>query len=217
MIAMPLLALFIDVGTATPLVAFMGFSISLMILLRHWKAAYIEGLWRLILFCLLGIPLGLYFLKYADERIIKLCLAIVIILFSMLNLLKINKFALKNEKAAWIFGLISGALGGAYNTNGPPVIIYGRLRNWEAQNFRAILQTVFLPTNLFIIIGQGAAGFWTANVLKLFVISLPSLILGTLAGALINRKTKSGQFKAAVDILLIVIGIVLIANTIFTK
>lgn len=214
---MPLLALFIDVGTATPLVAFMGFSISLMILLRHWKAAYIEGLWRLILFCLLGIPLGLYFLKYADERIIKLCLAIVIILFSMLNLLKINKFALKNEKAAWIFGLISGALGGAYNTNGPPVIIYGRLRNWEAQNFRAILQTVFLPTNLFIIIGQGAAGFWTANVLKLFVISLPSLILGTLAGALINRKTKSGQFKAAVDILLIVIGIVLIANTIFTK
>lgn len=212
---MPLLALFIDVGTATPLVAFMGFSISLMILLRHWKTAYIEGLWVLILFCLIGIPLGLYFLKYTDEKIIKICLAIVIILFSLLNLLKLNKFNLNNNNAAWIFGLISGALGGAYNTNGPPVIIYGRLRNWDTQNFRAILQTVFLPTNLLIILGQGAAGFWTADVLKLFVISLPSLILGTLVGAIINRKTKSGHFTIAVDILLIVIGIVLITNTIF--
>lgn len=215
LLAMPLLSFFMSIKTAVPLVAFIGLSISIIILIKHWKSSYVKGLWVLILFCILGIPIGLIFLKKADDRIVKVVLAVIIIMFSSLNLAKPNYFRLKTNKLAWIFGIISGILGGAYNTNGPPVIIYGKLKGWEPANFRAILQTVFLPTNLFIIIGQGTAGFWSHDVLKYFLYALPVLILGTITGGIINKRLSSEKFAIYVDLLLIAVGIILMVKTLF--
>ena len=214
LIAMPLLAFFLNMKTAVPVVAFIGFSISIIILFRHWRAAYIKGLWILILFCILGIPIGLLFLENSDDKLVKIILSVIIIFFSTINLIKPNFLELKSNKFVWLFGLVSGILGGAYNTNGPPVIIYGKLKRWEPKNFRAILQTVFLPTNLFIIIGQGSAGFWTGDVLIYFLISIPVILVGTVLGGLINKKLSKEKFVKFVDILLIIIGLVLFVNTV---
>jgi uncharacterized protein len=215
LIAMPLLALFMNMKTSVPLVALIGFIISIIILVRHWRSAYIKGLWILILFCILGIPIGLIFLKNADDRIIKLILALLIISFSTINLTKPDFFELKSNKFVWIFGLFSGMLGGAYNTNGPPVIIYGKLKRWDPKNFRAILQSVLFPTNLFIIIGQGSTGFWTSEVLDYFIVCIPVIFVGTIIGGLVHRKLSKEKFTKYVDYLLIIIGIVLLVNTVF--
>jgi uncharacterized protein len=215
LLAMPLLALFMNMKTTVPLVALVGFVTSLIIVIRYWKSAYIKGLWVLILYCILGIPLGLFFLKNTDDRIVKLILALLIISFSTINLAKPDFLELKSNKFVWIFGLFSGMLGGAYNTNGPPIIIYGKLKKWEPDNFRAILQSVLLPTNLFIIIGQGSAGFWTSEVIDYFIICIPVILIGTIIGGLVHRKLSGEKFNKYVDCLLIIIGIVLLVNIIF--
>lgn len=214
LIAMPLLVFFISIKTATPFVAMIGLSISIFILVKHWKRAYIKGLWILIMFCFLGVPLGVITLKYLDERYIKLILAVIIISFSLYDLLKPNLILLKSNNLIWIFGLLSGFLGGAYNTNGPPVIIYGRLKAWEAENFRAILQTVFLPTNLIIIISQGVGGFWSKDVFSLFLMSLPFIFVGTILGNFIVKRIDSQKYIIIIDLLLTVVGSLLFVTTI---
>jgi len=214
LIAMPLLAFFLNMKTAVPLVALIGFSISIFILVKHWKSAYIKGLWKLILFCILGIPIGLLFLKNSDDKLIKIVLSILIISYSSTNLIKPNFIELKSNKFVWIFGLISGILGGAYNTNGPPIIIYGKLKRWEPEKFRAILQSVFFPTNLFIIIGQGSTGFWTNDVIKYFLYCLPVILTGSVFGGYINKKLSKENFVRFVDIFLIIIGFILFIRTI---
>jgi len=215
LIAMPLLAFFLNIQTAAPLVALVGFSISIFILIRHWKSAYTKGLWLLILFSIFGIPIGLFFLKNSDDKIVKILLSVIIIISSSINLIKTKKLELKNDKFAWVAGIISGILGGAYNINGPPVIIYGKLKNWDPQKFRAILQSVFFPTNLFIIIGQGSTGFWTPQILNYYLVCLPVIIIGTIVGGIINRKFPKDYFVMVIDYLLIIIGIILLIINLF--
>jgi len=216
LIAMPLLAFFMSMKTAVPLVALTGFTISLLILYKHWRTAYTKGLWILIVFCIIGIPAGIFFLKYADDKLVKIILATIIILFSSINLIKPNYFELKSDKSAWLFGIVSGMLGGAYNTNGPPVIIYGNLRRWEPQNFRAILQTVFLPTNLFIILCQGTAGFWSKEVVGYFLVTVPVIVAGTFIGSMLVKKLSNNNISRFIIIFLIIIGIILIVKTLLS-
>ena len=42
--------------------------------------------------------------------------------------------------------------------NGPPLVIYGALRRWSPQYFRATLQGYFLPATLAGLIGYAATG-----------------------------------------------------------
>ena len=43
--------------------------------------------------------------------------------------------------------------------NGPPLAIYGAMRRWSAQHFRATLQGYFLPASII-----GMAGYWLAGL-----------------------------------------------------
>lgn len=64
LVAMPLLAVTVGIRVATPLVALMAFTISLIILVKDWCNVDLGASWRLIFFSLLGIPFGLFLLKW---------------------------------------------------------------------------------------------------------------------------------------------------------
>ena len=77
LIAMPLLALVMDLKIATPIVALTGFTISLVILLKHRQRFVFREIRELVLFSIIGIPLGILYLKYSDPTIIKIFLGII--------------------------------------------------------------------------------------------------------------------------------------------
>ena len=97
-------------------------------------------------------------------------------------------------------------LGSAYNTSGPPVIIYGTMRRWPPDLFRATLQGFFLVSNVIVIAGHGLAGLWTQEVLLLTLLSLPVLVTAVIAGARVNRRIPAAQFARVVYLLLIILG-----------
>jgi len=216
LIAMPLLAMTVGMQIATPLVALIASTIAMTILLRSWRSVNVESAWRLVVSSLVGIPIGLVFLKGTYEGIITTLLALLIVSFSLYNLLKPKLLALADDKPAYAFGLLAGILGGAYNTNGPPVVIYGTLRRWPAESFRATLQGYFLPTGLLIVLGHGLAGLWTPSVLRFYVISLPVVFLAILLGSKLNRSIPQGKFDRYVHIFLILLGTMLLIDSICT-
>ncbi|MGZ7066262.1 MAG: TSUP family transporter, partial [Candidatus Aminicenantales bacterium] len=82
----------------------------------------------------------------------------------------------------------------------------GMLRGWPPERFRATLQGYFLPTGLLILIGHGAAGLWTGQVLRLFVFSLPAVFLGVWLGGKMNRRVPEKQFRRIVYASLVLMG-----------
>ncbi len=191
LIAMPLLALVLGMQIATPLVAFGASTIALTILLGEWRSVDIKAAWRLILSSLVGIPIGLFLLKTAPEPVIKGGLGVLLIAFGLLNLINPKLPTFRNEKLAYVFGLVAGVLGGAYNTNGPPVVVYGTLRRWSPDSFRSTLQAYFLPTGGTILISHGLAGLWTPDVLRLYVYALPFIMLAIYLGGRVNKVISS--------------------------
>lgn len=206
-VAMPLLALLMGLKTATPLVAFMGPTISILVLARHWTKVDLRAAATLILASAAGIPVGVYLLARLPEAPLRMALGVVILSYGFFGLLRPG-IRLRNEKSGLTFfiGLVAGILGGAYNTNGPPVVIYGTLRDWPPERFRATLQGYFLPTGLVILLGHGAAGLWTGLVLKLYALSLPAIVLGVWFGGKVSRDIPGSKFRQIVHISLIIMG-----------
>lgn len=214
MVAMPLLTMAAGLNIATPLVGLMGITASATILIRHWRDVHFKSLWLLIVSTLVGIPIGVRLLKGMHEDVMKTVLAIVIIAFSLYRIFRPKLLTLANDRLTCVFGLLSGILGGAYNTNGPPIVIYGTLRRWTPEKFRATLQGYFFPTGSMIALNHCLEGLWTRTVLLNYLLALPVMLVAILLGGVLHRKIPSAQFDKYVYMFLIVLGSSLLIDTI---
>lgn len=158
LIAVPLLALLMPVEVAAPLAVLVSITVAVVIVLEDWHKVHFSSAWRLVMSTLFGIPLGLLLLTRVPGPVVKAILAVLIILFSTYCLLRRTPLELRDDRMAWLFGFVAGVLGGAYGMNGPPLVIYGTLRRWSAEHFRATLQGYFLPASVV-----GMAGYWWAG------------------------------------------------------
>ncbi|NER79768.1 MAG: sulfite exporter TauE/SafE family protein, partial [Leptolyngbya sp. SIO1D8] len=122
-----------------------------------------------------------------------------------------NWHLLKLEASFWAipFGFVAGILGGAYNTNGPPVVIYGEMRRWSPAQFRATLQGYFLPAGLGIAASHGLTGLWNAEIFRLYGVSLPGILGAIAIGGWINQRLTVGRFQFLLSGLLIFFGVLL--------
>ncbi len=214
LIAMPLLAIFLDLKTVTPLVALAATTTGTIILIQNRRHIRFGETWRLIVSSIAGIPIGLFLLKGSYENTLKAILAVIIIIFAAYNLYHPRLMSIRNEKYAFGFGLLAGILGDAYNTNGPPVVIYGAMRHWEPSGFRATLQSYFVPTSLFILLGHALGGLWTSPVLHSYCLSLPVIFAAVILGKLAACRMRNESFQRSINILLIGIGAVLLTQSI---
>jgi uncharacterized protein len=215
LIAVPLLALRIPVGVAAPLAVLVSVVVAGAIVAQDWRGVHCRAAAGLIVASLFGIPLGVLLLARADDQVVKLLLGSVIILFSVYSLAIGRSRSLANDHAGWLLacGFFSGVLGGAYGMNGPPLAIYGALRRWSPQHFRATLQAYFLPVSIVGLVGYALLGLWTAAVTQYFLWSLPGVALATLAGRLVNRRLRGDGFTRTVYVGLVLIGAVLVLQS----
>ena len=215
LIAMPLLAMTpIGMKTASPLVALIATVLSLVILVQDWRKIDFRSIWRLLVATIPGIPLGLILLKGPYDNAGKIILALVIIVFSLYCLFKPRLFKLRGEWAAYPFGFLGGILGSAYNSNGPPIVIYGTIQRWPPDRFRANLQGYFLPSNAIIIAGHGTGGLWTPSVGWYFLLSLPIILLSIWIGNRLIRSIPQGRFDRYIHTLLVMVGTLLFVQTV---
>jgi uncharacterized membrane protein YfcA len=214
LVAVPLLALMMKVEVAAPLAVLVSITVAGVIVAEDWHKVQFRSAWRLVLSTLFGIPLGLLLLTAVPEVIVKGLLAVVIMAFSTYCLAARRPPELKDDRLAWLFGFVAGVLGGAYGMNGPPLVVYGTLRRWSAEHFRATLQGYFLPASVVGMTGYLMAGVWTAAVTRYFLLSLPVAAAAIVLGRVVNRRLAAGRrFILYVHFALILIGITLLIQS----
>ena len=206
LVAMAVLPPLLGLHTATPLVALTGIVLETMMLARYRESLHIGSIWRLLAASLTAIPFGVVFLRQLDERIALSVLGAVIAGYSIYALGGFRLPELRHSLWAWLTGLLSGLLGGAYNTSGPPVVIYGNCRRWSPQEFKSNLSGFFIVNSLTVVTTHLVSGSFTPGVMSYFWWILPALGLGFLAGQSLDRWLNPEVFRKIVLVLLIILG-----------
>lgn len=207
---MPLITLLLPLKMAAPMSVIVGTATALYAtwLSRKetdWKSAIV-----LILFSFAGIPVGLYALAFLPDSMMKIGLGAFLILYSFYSLFIPRLPVYDKPWSAMPMGVIAGALGSAFSTNGPPVVIYGMLRNLGPAAFRGTLNAFFTANNVAIIGGLATSGILTISTIKLVLFCIPTMILGSLVGQYVHKRISVNVFRIMVFLLLIGSGAMLI-------
>lgn len=207
LVAMALLPLLISLRLATPLVAVVSLLVDTSVFLRYRQSLDLRAIWRVALATLFGIPLGLYFLSHLDERVTLTLLGVVLTTYALYALLGKQLPQLAHPLWACLAGFLGGLLGGAYNTFGPPVIIYADSRAWPPKVFKSNLSGYFVLCSVVVLASHAMEGNLTRQVMGMFWSSLPFMLAGLLAGFSLDRWLKPDVFRRVVLALLVIMGL----------
>jgi uncharacterized membrane protein YfcA len=216
LIAVPLLALFIPLKVAAPVAVLVSITIAAVVVAQDWRKIHVRSAGWLVVSSLAGIPVGLLLLTSRYQQTMKIMLAILIIAFAVYSLLGRKPPELNKDNKAWLLGcgFVAGITGGAYGMNGPPLVIYGAMRRWSAQHFRATLQAYFLPASVIGMVGYWLAGLWVAAVTHYYLVCLPVLLPAVWLGRVVNHRLHGDAFLKYVYVGLAGIGAVLLAESV---
>ena len=216
LVAVPLLAFWLPLPVAAPLAVLVSITIAGIVVIQDWEKIHLRSAGWLVVSSLFGIPLGLLLLTNSHQRGLKAALGIIIIAFAVYSLIGRAPLELKQDSRGWLLacGFCAGVLGGAYGMNGPPLAVYGAMRRWSAQHFRATLQGYFLPASIISMIGYGLAGLWTPAITRYYLLSLPVTFLGVYLGRAINHRLHGEAFFKYLYLGLAGIGALLLAQAI---
>ncbi|MBK8021312.1 MAG: sulfite exporter TauE/SafE family protein [Chloroflexi bacterium] len=207
LVAMPFLTSLIAPVEASTLMAITAVPLQLIILRKYWHALEARSLWRLIVGAVVGIPIGVVAIARLDERVILVILGIVLIAYSLYSLARFRLPPVAASAWGYVFGLASGVLSGAFNTGGPPLVVYGTAREWRPEVFRANLQLLLMVNSVVVIAAHLLAGHVTETVIGYYVVTLPVVFIGTALGFRIGNRVNEVVFRKIVLVLLLVIGI----------
>ncbi len=212
LVSMPLLSALLGVETAAPLVALFGLLAEVILLLYYREAVNVRVIWRLILASMIGVPVGVVVIRSLDEALVLTALGVIVVGYALYALLKLRLPAVNGPVWAYGTGFVAGILGGAYNTAGPPVIVYGNCRGWPPDEFKGNLQGFFLFTGVVVLISHGLAGNYNAEVLRYGLLTLPAVAAGLIAGLALSKRISATAFRTLVLWLLLVLGVWLIVG-----
>jgi uncharacterized membrane protein YfcA len=176
-----------------------------------WKlrrALNVRLLWPFLAGGALGVPIGASILGWADPEHMRAGIGAILIAFAAYSLLRPQLPPAKaaNAWADGTVGFLNGVLGGMTGLAGIIVIIWCGLRGWP----KDVQRTVFQPFAVFVFLLSaawlGVRGDVPLDTLKLFVIGLPMLLLGTWAGLKLYGRLDEAGFRRVVLILLLLSG-----------
>jgi len=152
-----------------------------------WRSIDFRLVWPFLIGGLAGVPLGTLLIAYADPKIFKLTIGVLLLVFPMALYFQRTPMAIRfgGKVADGAIGFAGGILGGLAGLSGPLPILWASVRGWTKDQRRGLFQ-IFNGTVLgAALILQIASGFVEPNVIWLALLAFP----GTLIGAWLGMRT----------------------------
>src|SRR5580700_2684146 len=163
---------------------------------------------------MVGVGLGLYFLKLLDEDVLRHCLGGFLLLYSIYALSAADTSRLLPRHWHGALGAGVGIVGGLCSAlfgagAGPIYVVYFDILRLEKAVFRATMSAVVVLGGAARIAGYESDGFYGASTLGLLAIGLPSVIVGSWLGDRIVNRLSAGAFSRLVAGIMLASGIAL--------
>jgi uncharacterized membrane protein YfcA len=161
---------------------------------------------------LIGIPPGLEVVRLMPATSIRVGIGVILICFSLYNLLKPKMPQLAGEHpiADGGVGVLSGILSGAAGLAGILPAIWSSLRAWPHDEQRAVFQPVGVLIFIATAAWFGGSGTIDMSSIRLFAIGLPALAFGTWLGFRLYGRLDEASFRKIVLIVLLISGLALV-------
>lgn len=218
LVAMPLLTLVLPLQTAAPMMAVFAVPTTLYIFYQNRRGIDWREVFRIVAGAAVGVPIGLWALGNVDATWIMRAVGGVLIFYAIYVLFIEPRVISRgpvhesNLPLSLLTGLATGLLSGAFNTGGPPLILYGDWLRWPPERFKAILQGVFLVNGPLIIGGHIAADNYHAELTPYGLAAAPGVVAGLCAGGYIVRLLNPERFRRAILVMLILLGLSLVSR-----
>jgi len=216
LVAVPILALLLPIETVVPLMTLLGCVMASVNLLHLRQSVSLRPVLPLLAGYALGTPLGLAFLIHAPRALVLGSLGLSISVYALASL------AGRQPRAPWLrkqrlaLGTLSGALGSAFSTNGPPIILHVAAHtDWGPDRQKALLSLFFLLSNLITLATFATAGLITRDALTWFLWSLPTLLGGTFAGVFLYRRLGERDYRRLTFLIILATGTILVVRSLW--
>jgi hypothetical protein len=181
-----------------------------------WRAIDFKLVTPFVVGGLVGVPIGTLLVAYADPRLFKLGVGILLLVFPAALYFQRRPMALTigGRVADTGIGFAGGVLGGLAGLSGPVPILWASVRGWGKDERRALFQTFnwTILTAAFCV--QAGSGMVTRGTLWLTLMVLPGTIGGAWLGARAYHGLSDGNFRDVVLGLLFLSGVTLVWSSI---
>jgi uncharacterized membrane protein YfcA len=209
-VATPLLAFVLPMTTTAPLITLIGFAVSVRQALYDWHAIRWDVVLRFLPGALVGVPLGLWVVKSADQALLARCLGAYVVAYALYSLFGERMLGRRPTMPRWTAhpigvagGLISTLFGGLA---GPLYVTYFDSLRLAKGAFRVTVSTTLLTLSILRSAGYFATGVFRAEDLILVVAALLPAAIGTLAGEWVHDRIEQRAFRRGVGVLLVLSG-----------
>lgn len=209
-IATPLLSLFLGVKTVIPLVAIQTLFVNGYVFKSLRKYFLWNPLKPLLFSSILGLPVGIYILAYTPQKIIKIFLVFLIFLFVLFKWKSPTSSHVKHTLWHYALGFLAGALGAAFNINGPPVIMYVLSQEWSARLKKITMSSYFFLSGFMVVIFHYLSGISNNHLLYKALTLIPFTLLGSFVGTHLFEKIHARKYEKWMLILLFLLGLLLL-------
>lgn len=189
------------------------FGQSCFILIRQRKSVDKKQLLIvLILAGALGTPLSTYCLEHLPAAYIKWGLAAFIAGFSVLELYRSKNGQKNGQLHPWhyLFPVGSGALQASFGIGGPLLVAYLAHIIEDKNSLRSTLAGYWVFLNGFLLVRQLCTTGVASETVRLGVIILPAVLLGTLCGSAVLNKINQQSFLILVYVILFISSILIL-------
>ncbi len=197
----------IDFHVAIALIALLQ-PIATSILLFHYrKSLNFQEVIPIAVCSFIAVPFGVIASARIDSQVVLDFLGFVIIVYVLYSWFTPRLPEVKAAGWGYFAGLTSGFFSGAYNSCGPPLIMYANSCQWDPEEFKSNIQGVRICSMILAVVAHGLNHDLTSEVWKLFLLGVPSVGLGISAGIFVSQYLNPVIFKKVVLILLLLTGV----------
>jgi len=223
-IAVALGALFYPIDVILPAYVPVNMVLSAYLVLRYRDA--VDGrllLRRIVPFMALGLPAGLLLFRYSSGPLLKALFGVFVVGLAAVELLRLGRAAraarattgdapplapLATAPAAALL-LLGGVIHGAFGTGGPMAVYVAGRQIADQRVFRSTLSALWLALNGVLVVTYALGGYLTPASVKLSLVLLVPLAVGTVVGEWTHRRLQGRTFAALVFTVLLLAGLAL--------
>jgi uncharacterized protein len=154
-----------------------------------------------------GIPIGTVLLTYLNPAYLRTGVGVLLIAYGVYGLAQPKlKPVPGNVPIDTGVGFANGVLAGLTGLPGFIITVWCQLRGWPKDFQRAVFQPVLLAAILANVVSLAVVGAITTDILRLYLLGLPAMIVGLWVGFKLYGKLDEAAFRKLILVLLLLAG-----------
>ncbi len=217
LIAIPMLAFILPVSTAVSVATVLTTLSSVQQVSREWRQIAWRQFLVIFLYSMVGVALGLYFIKLLDEDVMRKCLGVFMVIYAIQALFAMDTSRFLPARWHGAVGAGAGILGGLFSAlfgagAGPIYVVYFDILRLEKAVFRATMSAVVLLGGAARIAGYGTYGLYGPATITLLAVGLPVMIAGSWLGDRLVYRLNARSFSRLIAAVMLLSGITLLVR-----